>query len=123
MLNAQDKPVKILFDVTSRDTLTHKAAIRHVVGMASTYSDSHFEVVVYGPAIKMLLKSESTVETPIATALMNRNVTIAVCAVALKRGNIELDQLLPGITVVPDGIMEIATKQGEGWGCIKQSLH
>jgi intracellular sulfur oxidation DsrE/DsrF family protein len=37
----------------------------------------------------------------------------------MKRHNIDAFQLLPGVSIVPDGIYEIITKQKEGWGYIK----
>jgi intracellular sulfur oxidation DsrE/DsrF family protein len=123
LVNAQNKPVKILFDVTSKDSLTHQAVLRHVNGMASTYPNSNFEVVVYGGAISMVLKDKSTVSKAIETASVNKNVAFAVCAETMKRYNIDKDQLIRGVVVVPDAIMEIVTKQGEGWGYIKESHH
>ena len=121
--NAQTKPVKILFDVTSKDSVTHQAVLRHVKGMASLYTNSTFEVVVYGGAISMLLKDQSTVSKDIEAACANKNVSFAVCAQTMKRNNIDKSQLLPGVIVVPDAIMEIVTKQGEGWGYIKEAHH
>jgi intracellular sulfur oxidation DsrE/DsrF family protein len=121
--NAQTKPVKILFDVTSKDSLTHQAVLRHVKGMSSAYTNSNFEVVVYGSAISMLLKDKSTVSEAIQTVSANKNVAFAVCAETMKRQNIDKSQLLPGVIVVPDAIMEIVTKQGEGWGYIKEAHH
>jgi intracellular sulfur oxidation DsrE/DsrF family protein len=120
---AQNKPVKILFDVTSNDSLTHQAVLRHVKAMASSYTNSNFEVVVYGGAISMLMKDQSTVSKDIETACSNKNVSFAVCAQTLKRHNIDKSQLVPGIVIVPDAIMEIVTKQGEGWGYIKEAHH
>ena len=120
---AQEKPVKILFDVTSKDSLTHQAVLRHVKGMASSYTTSNFEVVVYGGAIAMFLKDQSTVSKEIETVANNKNVTFAVCAQTMKRHNIDKSQLLPGVVIVPDAIMEIVTKQGEGWGYIKEAHH
>ena len=38
----QNKPVKIVFDVTSKDTLTHQAVLRHVNAMASSYTKFQF---------------------------------------------------------------------------------
>jgi uncharacterized protein len=122
-LHAQTKPVKILFDVTSKDSLTHQAVLRHVKGMSTAYTSSNFEVVVYGGAIEMLLKDKSTVSKDIATVSTNKNVTFAVCAETMRRQNIDKSQLLPGIVVVPDAIMEIVIKQGEGWGYIKEAHH
>jgi hypothetical protein len=120
---AQTKPVKILFDVTSKDSLTHQAVLRHVKGMSTAYKDSNFEVVVYGGAISMLLKDKSTVSSDIASAFTNKNVSFAVCGETMKRYQIQKEQLLPGVIVVPDAIMEIVTKQGEGWGYIKEAHH
>jgi intracellular sulfur oxidation DsrE/DsrF family protein len=39
----------------------------------------------------------------------------------MKRNQVEKDQLLPGVVVVADAIIEIATKQGDGWGYIKEA--
>ena len=38
----------------------------------------------------------------------------------MKRYNVAKGELLPGIATVPDAIMEIVEKQGEGWGYIKE---
>lgn len=123
MAISQPRPVKILFDVTSKDTLTHQAVLRHVQGMSSSYPQSSFEVVIYGGAITMVLNDQSTVAKPIEAAKANKNVTFAVCAETMKRLNVDKSQLLPGVIIVPDAIMEIVTKQGDGWGYIKESHH
>lgn len=123
LVQAQTKNVKVLFDVTSKDSLTHQAVLRHVKGMSSAYAESNFEVVVYGGAISMVLKDQSTVSKAIEAACVNKNVAFTVCAETMKRYNIDKNQLLPGIVVVPDAILEIVTKQGEGWGYIKEAHH
>lgn len=121
--SAQSKPVRIVFDVSSPDTLTHQAAVRHIAGMASRYKESTFEIVVYGKAISMLVESKSTVSDGVTSALANKNVSFAICAVAMKRSNIEEKDLIPGVTVVPDALMELAIKQGEGWSYVKEAHH
>jgi intracellular sulfur oxidation DsrE/DsrF family protein len=67
----------------------------------------------------MVVKNRSVVADALKGFINNKNVTIAVCAAAMKRHNIDKSQLLPGIVIVPDGIYEIITKQKEGWGYIK----
>jgi uncharacterized protein len=121
--HGQTKPVKIVFDVTSKDTLTHQAVLRHINGMASSYPNSSFEVVVYGAAVSMFQKEKSTVSKDIETASTKKNVSFVVCEQAMKRHNIDKSQLLPGIVMVPDGILEIVMKQGDGWGYIKEAHH
>jgi len=71
----------------------------------------------------MFLKDQSTVSKDIELAALNKNVTFAVCGQTMKRHNIDKSQLLPGVVIVPDAIMEIVTKQGEGWGYIKEAHH
>lgn len=118
---AQKKPVKIIFDITSKDTLTHQAALRHVAGMSADYPQSDFEVVIYGGALSMALKGKSTVADAIKKLEGNPKVSFKVCEQTMKRYQITKDQLLPAFGTVPDAIMEIVTKQGEGWGYIKEA--
>lgn len=118
---SQTKPVKILFDVTSKDTLTHQAVLRHVTGMSKAYPQSDFEIVIYGGALSMALPEKSTVKDAIKKLEGNPHVSIKVCEETMKRYKIEKSQLLPSVGTVPDAIMEIVTKQGEGWGYIKEA--
>jgi uncharacterized protein len=52
----QSKPVKIVFDVTSKDPATHQSVMRHITGMSAAYPDSEFEVVIYGGALPCWLR-------------------------------------------------------------------
>ena len=61
MVFAQEKPVKIVFDVTSSNTDVHKSAVRHVKAMSEAYPNSKFEVVMYSGAMDMVLKDKSSV--------------------------------------------------------------
>jgi intracellular sulfur oxidation DsrE/DsrF family protein len=119
-LSAQEKPVKIVFDVTSSNEKVHQAAVRHVKGMSKAYPNSKFEVVMYSGSINMVLKDKSTVAEDIEALSKNDNITFIVCQGTMKRHKISDNQLIPGLKQVPDGILEIITKQAEGWGYIKE---
>jgi len=118
---SQEKPVKIVFDITSKDTLDHQTVMRHVSLMAKAYPESQFEVVVYGGALPMFLKDKSTVSKSIEELSINKNVSFKACEGTMKRFNADKSMLVPGVGTVPDAIIEIVTKQGEGWGYIKES--
>ena len=118
---AQTKPVKIVFDVTSGDTLVHQAALRHVSAMAVAYPQSTFEVVIYGGALPMVMKNKSSVTKGIQKLESSPNVSFKVCQETMKRFNVDKSQLLSSVGTVPDAIIEIVTKQGEGWGYIKEA--
>jgi len=119
-LNAQEKPVKIVFDVTSDNVKVHESTVRHVKFMAKAYPDSKFEVVMYSGSINMVVKGKSTVAVDMEALAKNDNVTFAVCEGTMKRHKIDTSQLVSGVTTVPDGILEIIMKQAEGWGYIKE---
>ena len=119
--SAQTIPIKIVFDLTSGDTLDHQVALRHISLEAKAHPDAQLELVVYGKAMPIFVKGQSTVAKAIQELEGNKNVSFKVCEVTMKRYQVETSQLLPGVETVPDGILEIVSKQGEGWGYIKET--
>ena len=117
---AQEKPVKIVFDVTSNDTSVHESTIRHVKAMSAAYPDSEFEVVMYSGSINMVLKDKSTVAEDMEALAKNENISFVICQGTMKRHKIDTSELIPGVASVPDGILEIVEKQSQGWGYIKE---
>jgi len=118
---AQEKPVKIVFDVTSSNTKVHGSAVRHARAMANAYPNSQFEVVIYSGAIDMVLKDKSSVKEDMEALAKNENVSFVVCEGTMAREHVTPDQLIDGVTTVPDGILEIIKRQKEGWGYIKEA--
>ncbi|GAA4325677.1 DsrE family protein [Pontixanthobacter gangjinensis] len=119
-LLAQETPVKIVFDVTSDDVKVHQKAVRHVKMMSEAYPDSDFEIVVYSGALDMVLNDKSSVAEDLKMLAGDEHVTVAVCSGTMARENADESALLPGVKVVPDGILEIAQKQSQGWSYIKE---
>ena len=121
-LHSQVKDYKIVFDITSKDTNVHKAVIRWCNEIIAAYPEAKLEVVYYGQSLEMITLGKSVVANEISRLATENNVSFKVCAVAMKRWNIEKSQLLPGVSTVPDGIYEILQKQREGYGYIKAAL-
>jgi intracellular sulfur oxidation DsrE/DsrF family protein len=119
ILHAQTPNYKVVFDLTSRDTVDHQNVIRWVKEIASSTPDAQLEVVMYGKSLDMVVRDRSSVTSDLAKLTTMKNVHFKVCAVAMKNNHIEASQLLPGVEIVPDGIYEIITRQREGWGYIK----
>jgi intracellular sulfur oxidation DsrE/DsrF family protein len=120
MAFAQEKPVKIVFDVTSSNTGVHESTMRHVKMMSKAYPDSKFEVVMYSGAYEMVIKDKSAVSEEMEALAQNENVDFVVCQASLNRHEIDASRLISGVRTVPDGILEIIQKQGLGWGYIKE---
>jgi intracellular sulfur oxidation DsrE/DsrF family protein len=116
---AQRADYKVVFDLTSRDTVDQKAMIRWLNEISESNPDAKMEVVMYAKGLELAVRDKSYVAADVTRLATNKNITFSVCAVAMKNNNITADQLLPGVHVVPDGIYEIITKQRQGWGYIK----
>lgn len=117
-LSAQ-KDYKVVFDLTSGDTLNHKAVIRWTNEIIKASKDAQVEIVFYGNSLSMVQKDKSIVAGDIEKLVANRNVAFKVCSVAMKAHNVDKSQLIDGVQTVPDGIYEIVTKEKDGWAYIK----
>jgi uncharacterized protein len=120
LLQAQ-KDYKVVFDLTSRDSVDHKNIIRWLNEITAAEPGANLEVVLYGKSLDMVTKDKSVVSNAVQQFASRPNIAFKVCAIAMKNNNVDKTQLLPGVQVVPDGIYEIIEKQKEGWGYIKVS--
>ncbi len=119
VLSAQ-KPYNVVFDLTSKDTSDQQSVIRWIKGITQSNPDAQLEVVLYGQSLDMVTKDKSFLEKDVQQLITsNKNVSFKVCEAAMKRHNLSKSELLTGVQTVPDGIYEIITKQGQGWGYIK----
>lgn len=119
ILPAQKTDYKVVFDLTSKDSLDHKSVMRWLNEVSQSNPEAKLEVAMYGQGFSMVTKERTAVADNVLKLMANKNVSFKVCAVALKNNNVDVSQLLPGVETVPDGIYEIITKQREGWGYIK----
>ncbi|MFI5185942.1 MAG: DsrE family protein [Chitinophagales bacterium] len=118
LLNAQ-KDYKVVFDLTSGDSLSQQTAIRWVSEIIKAEPTAQVEVVMFGKGLPLAVKDRSAVANDVMNLATNKNVAFKVCAIALANQKIDKSQLLPGVQTVPDGIYEVISKQREGWGYIK----
>ena len=116
---AQKAPYKVVFDVTSKDTLVHQMVIRWIKEIENLAPEAQIEVVFYAKSLDMITKEKSVVSTDVIKYAANKNVSFKVCEVAMKNNGVERNQLLDGVSTVPDGIYEIISRQHDGWGYIK----
>ena len=116
---AQNKDYKVVFDLTSKDTLNQQSLLHEMSLIKEGNPDAQVEAVIYGQGLGLITKDASPKPGEIQQLLSMKDVSIKVCALAMKRQKVDASQLLPGIEVVPDGIYEIISKQRDGWGYIK----
>ena len=113
------QPYRVVFDLTSRDSLDQKAVLRWLKEVSTSSPDAELEVVMYGKGFELVMPDRSPYAADVQAAMKNPKVAFRVCAIALRNNNVDKSQLLPGVQTVPDGIHEIVMKQQENWGYIK----
>jgi intracellular sulfur oxidation DsrE/DsrF family protein len=118
-VNAQSKNYKVVFDMSSKDTVNQQAIIREIGLITGATPDAKLEVVIYGQGLDLAVKDRSAQQSAVQKLIAENKASFKVCAMTMKRNNIDQSQLVPGVEVVPDGIYEIISKQQEGWGYIK----
>ena len=115
----QKTAYRVVFDLTSRDSLEQRAVLRWLREVSTSSPDAQMEVVMYAKGFELVMPDRSPYVNEVKEAMKNPNISFKVCAIALKNNNVEKSQLLAGVQTVPDGIHEIVMKQQADWGYIK----
>lgn len=118
-VRSTNAPYRVVFDLTSRDTLDQKAVLRWIKETSTVHPDVQAEVVMYAKGFELVMPERSAFVAEVKEAMKNSNVKFVVCAAALRNNKVEKSQLIEGVETVPDGIYELVAKQQEGWGYIK----
>ena len=117
-LTAQ-KQHKVVFEITSADTADFRGVLRSVNNVLKDAPGTKVEVVCHGPAIFMLVKEKTNVSDIMQDLQTKDGVTFAACANSMRKNNLDKTQLVAVATVVPNGVLEVVSKQEDGWGYIK----
>jgi intracellular sulfur oxidation DsrE/DsrF family protein len=119
LIYAQTGNYKVVFDMSSRDTVNQQAIVREIGLITGASPDAKLEIVIYGQGLDLAVKNRSVQQPAVEKLIASNKASFKVCAMTMKRNNIDSTQLVPGVEIVPDGIYEIISKQQAGWGYIK----
>lgn len=124
-LNAQNKKAdnkkpehKIIFQLTSGDTTTHKQLMKQFNNILSVSPTTKIEVVCHGAGLDMLVSGKTIIEEKIKL-LSEKGVVFNACEFSMKERKVDHSQIIVNVGFVPAGIIEIVTKQEKGWSYIK----
>ena len=113
-----NKVHKIVFQLASEDSLVHKGLMKQLNNVLTASPDAKIEVVCHGPGINMLVTDKTTVHDKIQE-MKTRGIVFAACENTLKDRNISKDKVITEAVFVPSALIEIITKQEQGWSYIK----
>jgi uncharacterized protein len=109
---------KIIFQLTSGDTTAHKQLMKQFNNILSVSPSTSIEVVCHGAGMDMLISGKTIVEDKI-NALVKLGVVFNACEFSIKERKIDRNSILKIAGYVPAGIIEIVSKQEQGWSYIK----
>ncbi len=116
---AQSKTHHVVFVISSPDPADWGTAMtladHFIAGVAPDRTD--VEVLAYGPGIESL--KAGAPEAPELTALEKQGVHFVACESAMHAFHIAKTDLLPGVTSVPSGVVELVTRQEKGYSYVK----
>jgi len=109
---------KIVWDMVQADTAMQRGLYKQLNNVITAAPDTKIEVVFHGNAVYALLKDTGYFKEQII-ALHKKGVLFRVCNNSLKGRNIDLSRVISEAVVVPVAVLELASKQEEGWSYIK----
>ena len=112
---------KIIFQLTTDDSLAHKALMKQLNNITTVAPDTKIEVVCHGPGLNMLVLGKTTVQEKILQMKM-KGVVFMACEFSMSERNIPKEKIIPEAGFVKAGIIEIVTKQEQGWSYIKSGF-
>lgn len=115
---AKYQGLKIVFQLTSADTVIHQTLMSQLKNYYSVAPDTKFEVVCHGGGLNMLLKKTCIIQDQIKM-YADQGVSFVACEFAMKKRSVTKEELVEGAGTVISGVLEIAKKQQEGWSYIK----
>ena len=119
--SVENEPLKIVFQVTTDDTLAHKALMKQLTNITSVEPAVRIEVICHGPGLTLIQKSKSTQKEKIA-AFASEGVSFKACEFSMSERKVPKDDILEAAGYVRAGIVHIADLQRKGWSYIKSGF-
>jgi intracellular sulfur oxidation DsrE/DsrF family protein len=110
--------LKAVIHINFTDSERQKHGLKNVTNILKQETGAEIEVVCHGGGIGLLVKDQ-TDHADDVTRLIKEGVIFAACENTLRDKSISRDSLLPGVTTVPSGAVEVIRRQAEGSGYFK----
>lgn len=110
--------LKVVFQLTSNDTLVHKALVKQLNNLLTAAPNVHAEVVCHNNGISFL-QSAVTKQSAGISELAAKGIDFVACENTLRERKIKKEDLVDDIRTVPAGLVEIILKQKDNWAYIK----
>jgi intracellular sulfur oxidation DsrE/DsrF family protein len=118
----ENKIHNIVVQLNTADTASWSSIIGNIKNVQKAWpTNLNIEVVVHGKAIDFLVKDKTFFANDIQL-LASQGIKFNACQNTMRKHNITADMLLNVAGTVPSGVVEVVTKQEEGWSYLKSGL-
>ncbi len=110
---------RALFQVSDNDPARWNLVLSNIGNLREGLGGEAVEIVLvsYGPGINMF-KGDSPVKARIAEA-MKQGVKMEVCQNTMTAFKLTPADMVPEVTYIPSGVVEVMKKQQQGWAYIR----
>lgn len=111
---------RVVVQLTSDGEENWNAALNQIENLKKGLAPDSVEIelVTHGNAAGFVLAKNTAVSTRIQK-IEAAGANVTFCANTQKKNNIKAEELTPGVTIVPSGIVQVIRRQEEGWSYIK----
>jgi len=117
--SAAAKQNRLVFQVSDAEPAKWNLALNNAQNVQQDLGPGNvdIEIVVYGPGIGML-KMDSVAGNRIADAVAS-GVKVVACENTMRNQKLTRQDMLPAISYVPAGVVELMRKQQQGWAYLR----
>lgn len=110
--------LKAIVHINFSDSERQKHGLKNVTNILKEEKGAKIVVVCHGGGIELLVKDKSEHSEEVAR-LIKEGVRFEACENTLRDKSIPKEDLLPDVTTVPSGAVEVIRRQQEGYGYFK----
>ena len=115
----ENTKLKAVIHINFSDSDRQKHGLKNVSNiLKEVKGEAKIVVVCHGEGIGLLVKEKSQ-HADVVERLIKEKVRFVACENTLRDKAIPKDKLLPGVTTIPSGAVEVIRKQQEGFGYFK----
>lgn len=121
---AQDsgKGHKVVFQFVSADTLSQKSLVNNLRNLKAAWPDADVEVVFHGAGISMVMSEKTRYANILQDYVEKKQIKMVVCENTMRERKVTKAELLPFVGTVPSAMLELISKQEQGWAYLKAGL-
>ncbi|CAN5357372.1 DsrE family protein [soil metagenome] len=113
-----NKVHKLVMQFTVGDSTEQASVVAQAANIRAAWPKAQIEIVCHSSGLDLLISNKTKVSKQVAE-LASQGVVFAACNNTMKRRKLTKEDLLPTAVVVPSAMIELVSKQEEGWAYVK----